>query len=79
MSALHGKRSRKRSRKPQSLTGRKVASSRPTFRPGQRITGHNAKKRELMAQARRAGWRGKTFRGAKKFERRLERMADAKL
>lgn len=29
------------------------------------------RKRELMALARRAGWRGKTFHSAKKFERKL--------
>ena len=32
-------------------------------------------KLELMAQARRAGWKGKSFRKAKRFERMLERIA----
>ena len=34
---------------------------------------HNHAKRELMEQARRAGWRGRTYHSAKKFERKLER------
>ena len=36
---------------------------------------HNGDKRELMAQARRAGWKGKTYGKAKRFERMLERIA----
>ncbi len=34
-------------------------------------------KLELMTQARRAGWKGKTFRKAKRFERKLDREAKA--
>lgn len=37
-----------------------------------------ALKRDLMAQARRLGWRGKSFRTAKQFDRavtRAERLA----
>jgi len=34
-------------------------------------------KLELMEQARRAGWRGRTYRSAKKFERKLERQTNA--
>lgn len=34
-----------------------------------------AKKRELMEQARRAGWKGTTYHSALKFERALERGA----
>lgn len=35
------------------------------------------KKRDLMAAARRCGWRGKSYWSAKKFERKLERDARA--
>lgn len=30
-------------------------------------------KKEIMAQARRAGWKGKSYRKAKRFDRKLSR------
>jgi len=35
------------------------------------------RKLELMEQARRAGWNGRTYHSAKKFERKIERQARA--
>jgi hypothetical protein len=48
-------------------TGQPFSGRRPAVRSSDRD------KRELMTAARRAGWRGRTFKGAKRFERRLER------
>ena len=49
-----------------------IASSSPRARQPRSKA---AKKRELMEQARRAGWRGRTYHSAKKFERKIERQA----
>jgi hypothetical protein len=37
------------------------------------MASNKQKKEELMQQAKRAGWKGKSYRKAKKFERKLER------
>lgn len=36
-------------------------------------TSKRVRKLELMEQARRTGWKGRTYHSAKKFERKLER------
>jgi hypothetical protein len=47
---------------------------RPTTPKRARPTSRRQQKSELMARARRAGWKGKSFRKAKRFERMLERI-----
>jgi hypothetical protein len=58
-----------RERRPQTYRGRKLT---PYGGPYIRNT-KASRKRELMDQARRAGWRGHSYRKAKRFERTLER------
>lgn len=59
-----------RERQPAKFVGDRERLAR---HPRTRVTGHNAGKRGFMAQARRAGWRGRSYRKAKRFERALER------
>ncbi|MGH9889764.1 MAG: hypothetical protein ACREBE_29820 [bacterium] len=66
---VNPRRSGGRAPKRQTLVGRGIAvRGKPVERRSS-----SSRKAELMDAARRAGWRGRSYRTAKKFERALER------